>query len=76
MMHCTCPDWPVQSKIIDGFIVFQSVRAGKDLYQERGGKPFKFCPWCGRQLWDTNPGDAAISQTKTEGGSENQILAM
>lgn len=39
-----CPDWKPQSDKINGFIIFQSTRAGRDLYD---GIPYRFCPWCG-----------------------------
>jgi len=41
-----CPDWTPGNNKIDAFIVNASLRAGKDLYD---GKPFKFCPWCGKE---------------------------
>ena len=43
MLDC-CPDWQPGLAKINGFIVLQSIRVGKDLYD---GKPFIFCPWCG-----------------------------
>ena len=43
-----CADWEPQMKIVNGYIVFQSVRAGVDTFLQQGGKPFVFCPWCGR----------------------------
>lgn len=43
-----CADWLVQIEKVNGPIVLQSIRAGRDLYKETGGKPFKYCPWCGK----------------------------
>jgi hypothetical protein len=39
-----CEPWRVTLPKINGPIVLQSVRAGRDLYD---GAPFEFCPWCG-----------------------------
>jgi hypothetical protein len=50
-IYCICEDWPIQSKIIDSFIVLQAVRSGQyDLYTKKGGKEFIFCPFCGYKL--------------------------
>ncbi len=47
---CSCEDWPIQSKIIDGYITLSAVRSGQyDLYSKQGGKPFIFCPFCGKK---------------------------
>lgn len=43
MLDC-CLDWKPGLAKIDSFIVLQSIRTGKDLYD---GKAFNFCPWCG-----------------------------
>lgn len=43
-----CTDWELQIQIVNGYIVFQSAREGVDTFRRRGGKPFLFCPWCGR----------------------------
>lgn len=43
-----CEDWPEQIKKVNGPIVLQSIGAGRDLYKETGGKPFRYCPWCGK----------------------------
>lgn len=44
-----CSDWPVQIEKVNGPIVLQNIRAGRDLYKETGGKPFRYCPWCGKK---------------------------
>ena len=49
MLDC-CPDWKPGLAKIDNFIVLQSIRTGKDLYD---GKSFNFCPWCGAKKSDT-----------------------
>lgn len=41
-----CADWTPGITKLNGPIVLQSIRAGKDLYT---GKPFLFCPWCGQK---------------------------
>jgi len=48
-MTCTCKEWEPNIKIINGMIGMQSVMAwgNKKGYT---GKPFQFCPWCGRKL--------------------------
>lgn len=46
-LECGCADWKPQMEKINGPIVLQSLRAGRDLYD---GKAFKFCPWCGVRL--------------------------
>ena len=45
LLDC-CPDWPVQIEKVNGPIVLQSLRAGRDLYD---GIPFRYCPWCGKK---------------------------
>lgn len=47
-LFCSCPDWAPNIKKVDGPIALQAVRSG-GAYQY-DGKPFKFCPWCGRGL--------------------------
>ena len=43
-----CQDWEPQIKIINDFIITQSMRIGRpNLFLEVGGKQFQFCPWCG-----------------------------
>jgi len=48
-LYCTCADWEPEIAKVNGPIVLQSIRAGRDLYT---GKPFRFCPWCGLVLMD------------------------
>ena len=46
-VYCICADWEPEIAKVNGPIVLQSLRAGRDLYT---GKPFRFCPWCGLSL--------------------------
>ena len=48
LTYCKCKDWTDNIRILDGMIATQSVMAwgNKDGYT---GKPFKYCPWCGRK---------------------------
>lgn len=46
-LNC-CVDWRPQVKIINGYIGFVSLRSGRDTFPAQGGKPFVYCPWCGR----------------------------
>lgn len=43
-----CADWAPQTELINGPIILQSIRSG-GLYQY-AGKPFVFCPWCGKHI--------------------------
>lgn len=43
-MKPCCADWEPGIEKLNGPIILQSLRAGKDLYT---GVPFRFCPWCG-----------------------------
>jgi hypothetical protein len=45
---CSCADWPEQIVKVNGPIVNQTIRSG-GLWQY-DGIPFRFCPWCGKQL--------------------------
>jgi hypothetical protein len=47
-LHCDCPDWDKEIRIVNSAHVLQSVRSGGG-YQYPG-KQFKFCPWCGKAL--------------------------
>ena len=50
-VYCSCEDWPVQSKIIDGYISLQAIRSNQhDLYKKQGGKPFVYCPFCSYKI--------------------------
>lgn len=62
-LACTCDGWKVNEPKVNGPIILQSIRAGRDLYD---GDPFRFCPWCGKELVDgTNPADTiAVSPGK------------
>ena len=54
-LTCGCEAWRVNEPKVNGPIILQSIRAGKDVYD---GAPFKFCPWCGQPLVDKNsPGN-------------------
>jgi hypothetical protein len=55
-----CPDWPVQIEKVNGPIVLQSLRAGRDLYD---GIPFRYCPWCGRKRPDKKSSPTQSSGT-------------
>lgn len=48
-MICKCKDWKPNIDIVNGFIVMQANMAwgNKKGYT---GKPFRFCPWCGKKL--------------------------
>ena len=39
-----CAEWEPGVHEIDGFIIRESARFGRSLFD---GKPFQFCPWCG-----------------------------
>lgn len=54
-MSCLCQDFETQVEIVNGPIVLQTIRSGGAY--KYPGKPFKFCPWCGDELFDlaTNP---------------------
>lgn len=41
-----CDDWEPGIKALDEPIVLQAIRSGVDFYK---GKPFLFCPWCGKK---------------------------
>ena len=45
-----CPDWDEQTSIINSYIAFTSIRSGHDTFLQQGGKPFAYCPWCGRKV--------------------------
>jgi len=47
MKKYCCSDWDENIEKVNGQIVLQSLRAGRDLFN---GKPFKFCPWCGSTI--------------------------
>lgn len=52
MIHCTCDDWESGAEKINAVICFAQVRVGHSVsagYYE----PWKFCPWCGSALVDT-----------------------
>lgn len=46
--HCDCKDWEPEIKKLNGPITLQSVRSGGAYKYD--GKPFNFCPWCGKRL--------------------------
>lgn len=51
-MDC-CADWEPQTKIVNGHITLAAIRAGRpSMFQDQGGIPFRFCPWCGRNRED------------------------
>ena len=62
MLDC-CHDWKPGLAKIDNFIVLQSIRAGKDVYD---GKAFNFCPWCGAKKFNASlsGGASAPSDSK------------
>jgi hypothetical protein len=47
-LSCPCPDWPANIEALNAPIITQAVRSG-GFWQYRG-KPFAFCPWCGKAL--------------------------
>lgn len=46
-MICNCKDWKANIDILNGPIVLQAIRMGGGGYS---GKPFEYCPWCGKEL--------------------------
>lgn len=42
-----CPDWPVQIALINRPVMDDCLRDG--MANNVKGKPFKHCPWCGRE---------------------------
>ena len=52
-MICKCEDWQPNVDIINGYISFGTIHYG---FNPKGydGKPFKYCPWCGKQLEEKN----------------------
>ena len=50
MRECSCLDWMPNVKAINGALVMSEIHSNAfDL------TPFRFCPWCGRKLIDSNP---------------------
>ena len=47
MKRYCCDGWDENIEILNGPIILQSLRSGRNPYQ---GKPFTFCPWCGRTI--------------------------
>lgn len=45
MVYCTCKEWEIGSRQINGFIAF-----GHTHRMKYTGGEFKFCPWCGKKL--------------------------
>ena len=54
MKKYCCDEWDQNIEKVDGPIMLQSIRAGRDLYD---GIPFKFCPWCGNDIEEKLPQD-------------------
>jgi len=48
--RCDCEDWIPECEKINAPIQLQSARSG--FRWQYDGKPFKFCPWCGKKLKD------------------------
>lgn len=46
-IHCSCPDWKTNIPQLNSLLLHEMVRG-----REYKGTPFRFCPWCGRQLAD------------------------
>ena len=65
MKPCDCLDWRENIDKVNGPIVLQSIRAGRDLYT---GKPFVYCPWCGRCLLEQNECRHPRIERRTEDG--------
>jgi hypothetical protein len=50
MKTCTCKDWQPGVEKINAYISLQFARSGGAT--QYTGKPFNFCPWCGKKLVD------------------------
>jgi len=46
-MQCKCEDWAENMPKVNAPIMLQALRGGTTGYD---GKPFKYCPWCGKLL--------------------------
>lgn len=46
MAECSCKDWKPNVEKINSYINTAWARTG----QEYTGKPFVYCPWCGKKL--------------------------
>jgi hypothetical protein len=57
-----CADWGANIEKVNGTIILQSLRAGRDLYD---GKPFTQCPWCGGSLTATPADESKIARGVT-----------
>ena len=47
---CDCKDWQHGMTQLDGFIMFGFTHGYK-----YAGRPFVYCPWCGKQIKDADP---------------------
>lgn len=47
-MTCDCKDWEKEIIKISGAFTFMAVHG----CGEYGGKKFKYCPWCGKEVKD------------------------
>ena len=52
-MTCKCKLWKENIDRINGPIALQSIRSGGRGYD---GVPFKYCPWCGKDLKEVKNG--------------------
>ena len=55
MAECSCKGWKTGMEQIVQAQMFLAMRE-----QEYTGDPFKFCPWCGRELKDSEEEDKDI----------------
>ena len=47
IQRCDCKDWEENIKKVDAGFVFLATHFNSKGYD---GKPFKFCPWCAKEL--------------------------
>ena len=66
---CDCKDWEYGMTQLDGFIMFGFTHGYK-----YAGKPFVYCPWCGKQIKDTPPPPSPEEEARTDDSARESTV--
>jgi len=58
---CGCEEWRVNLPKINGPVQLQTIRSG--FRYQFDGVPFRYCPWCGKNLIDLKEAITAVSES-------------
>lgn len=70
MRTCTCKDWEPGIEKINAYIGLQFARSGGAT--QYTGKPFEYCPWCGKKLIDDEDTQKVTSQDCDKCGNKRK----